>query len=63
MNAAAGDARNNAAPATSAGSAQRRIGVRATMAALRYASSCNARVSGVRTQPGAIAFTRMPSSA
>src|SRR6185437_15770550 len=63
MNRAAGEQRNTATPAMSSGSAQRRSGVRPTIALLRAGSSCKAFVSGVRTQPGAIALTRMPSSA
>jgi hypothetical protein len=51
------------APATSAGSPQRPIGVRATMAAERCASAMAGAVSGVSIHPGAMALTRMPCAA
>src|SRR5580765_5004997 len=62
-NDAAGEHRNTTVPAISAGFPQRPSGVRARIAALRTGSSCNACVSGVATQPGAIAFTRILSAA
>ncbi len=63
MKPAAGDARNSAAPAISSGSAQRPSGVRARIARLRSAFAMTGAVSLVRTQPGAIALTRMPRAA
>src|ERR1700723_767254 len=60
---AASEQRNTAAPATSPGLPQRCIGVRPRMAADRLSSSTRPRVSSVAIQPGAMAFTRMPSAA
>src|SRR5262245_19074993 len=63
MNAAAGDARNTAAPATSSGRPHRPSGVLATIAPERSASSQSALVSAVVIHPGAIALTRIPLGA
>lgn len=62
-NCAAGEHKNTAAPAMSRGSPHRASGVRARIASLRSGSSRSARVSGVRTHPGAMALTRIPSAA
>src|ERR1700722_19554892 len=63
MKRAASEQRNTAAPATSPGLPQRCIGVRLRIAADRLSSSTSPRVSSVAIQPGAMAFTRMPSDA
>src|SRR6185437_13588287 len=62
-NAAAGDSRNNAGPATSAGCPQRRMGVRSMMVRERDSLSCNGCVNAVAIQPGAMALQRMRSGA
>src|SRR5262249_29517587 len=63
MNAAAGEHRNRAAPATSSGRPQRPSGVLATIASDRDGSSNSGLVSAVWIQPGCSALTRIPSDA
>src|SRR3546814_4829480 len=61
--AAASEQRKRTGPATSAGVPQRPIGVRSIRDLERSGSSTSAAVSSVAIQPGATAFTRMPSLA
>ncbi len=63
MNDAADDARNKAAGDISSGEPVRLVGVRAMIPAIRSGVLCSTGMSGVSMKPGAIAFTRMPSSA
>src|SRR6185503_4835639 len=58
--AEAREARKRTAPTISSGSARRPIGVIASMRLTRSGLSVMPRISGVRTQVGAMAFTRMP---
>jgi hypothetical protein len=60
---AASDVRSKIGPATSSGRPERPNGVLASMVADRAASSRRGWVNVVAIQPGATAFTRIPSGA
>src|SRR5215467_15212721 len=59
----ADEARKIAAPANSSGSDHSPLGIRATTLSLYSGSSRPARLISVLIKPGAIALTRIPSSA
>src|SRR5215469_10243568 len=59
----ADEARKIAAPANSSGSDHSPLGIRATTLSLYAGSARPARLISVLIKPGAIALTRMPSSA
>ena len=63
MKRAASDARNRTAPATSSGSPQRPIGVRASTFATWTGSVRERADCSVTMKPGATALTRTPSGA
>ena len=60
---ASGEARNSAGPATSPGSPQRPSGVRARIGAVAGGVLLQRPGQRRAIQPGAMAFTRMPSAA
>jgi hypothetical protein len=63
INFEAGDAKNTAVPASSSGSDHLLVGKRLITKELKFSSSRPPLLISVLIHPGAIALTRMPSSA